>query len=142
MAASASTDRLVSSLASLSLGTSPSSHGDLKSYLSLSYSRPSSFRSIVLSSPGRVQTAPQTLHIRAARVAGVEIPNTKRIETSLTYIHGVGKTTARQVLLDLGMENKLTKTLTEEELTALRDEVSKYMTEGDLVSHSVPFLNR
>ncbi|KAH9540605.1 hypothetical protein CY35_14G013700 [Sphagnum magellanicum] len=72
------------------------------------------------------------LNIRGARVGGVEIPNSKRIETALQYIHGVGSTTARQILLDIGMENKLARELTEEDLTNLRDEVSKYMVEGDL----------
>lgn len=72
------------------------------------------------------------LQIRCARVGGVEIPNAKRVETSLTYIHGVGSTTARQILLDVGIENKITKELSEEELTTIRDEVSKYMVEGDL----------
>lgn len=73
------------------------------------------------------------LNIRGARVGGVEIPNSKRIETALQYIHGVGSTTARQILLDIGLENKLARELTEEDLTSLRDEVSKYMVEGDLV---------
>ena len=93
------------------------------------------FQSTIL--PLSIQSPPafRTLTIRCARVAGIEIPNNKRIETALTYIHGVGKTTARQVLLDLDMENKQTRELSEEDLTALRDEVSKYMTEGDLVSH-------
>ncbi|CAK9862708.1 unnamed protein product [Sphagnum jensenii] len=72
------------------------------------------------------------LNIRGARVGGVEIPNSKRIETALQYIHGVGATTARQILLDIGMENKLSRELSEEDLTNLRDEVSKYMVEGDL----------
>jgi len=63
---------------------------------------------------------PRGLTIRCARVAGVEIPNNKRIETALTYIHGIGTTTSRQVLLDVGLENKPTKELTEEELTRLR----------------------
>ncbi|CAK9203252.1 unnamed protein product [Sphagnum jensenii] len=72
------------------------------------------------------------LNIRGARVGGVEIPNSKRIETALQYIHGVGSTTARQILLDIGLENKLARELTEEDLTSLRDEVSKYMVEGDL----------
>eukprot|EP00246_Nothoceros_aenigmaticus_P014990 TRINITY_DN5994_c0_g2_i1.p1 TRINITY_DN5994_c0_g2~~TRINITY_DN5994_c0_g2_i1.p1 ORF type:complete len:167 (-),score=15.77 TRINITY_DN5994_c0_g2_i1:442-870(-) len=72
------------------------------------------------------------LSIRCARVGGIEIPNAKRIETSLQYIHGVGKTTARQVLLDTGLENKHTRELTEEDLTRIREEVSKYMIEGDL----------
>ncbi len=77
------------------------------------------------------------LNIRGARVGGVEIPNSKRIETALQYIHGVGATTARQILLDIGMENKLARELSEEDLTNLRDEVSKYMVEGDLVWSSL-----
>ncbi|KAJ7531847.1 hypothetical protein O6H91_14G061300 [Diphasiastrum complanatum] len=79
-----------------------------------------------------------SLNIRCARVGGIEIPNSKRIEISLQYIHGVGKTTARQILLDAGMENRHTRELTEEDLTRLRDEVSKYMIEGDLrTAHKV-----
>lgn len=63
----------------------------------------------------------------------MEIPNNKRIEYSLQYIHGVGRTTAKQILVDLGVQNKVTKELSEEELSVLRDEVSKYMIEGELV---------
>lgn len=72
------------------------------------------------------------LSIKCARVGGVEIPNNKRVEYSLQYIHGIGRTISRQILNDLNFENKLTKDLSEEELTTLRDEVSKYMIEGDL----------
>ncbi|XP_061358001.1 small ribosomal subunit protein uS13c-like [Gastrolobium bilobum] len=72
------------------------------------------------------------LSIRCVRVGGVEIPNNKRIEYSLQYIHGVGRTRARQILCDIKMDNKITKELSEEELVTLRDEVSKYMVEGDL----------
>ncbi|ESW09357.1 hypothetical protein PHAVU_009G121100 [Phaseolus vulgaris] len=74
----------------------------------------------------------QGLSIKCARVGGVEIPNNKRIEYSLQYIHGVGRSRARQILCDVKMDNKITKELTEEDLVILRDEVSKYMTEGDL----------
>jgi len=77
----------------------------------------------------------QSLSIRCARVGGVEIPANKRIEYSLQYIHGIGRTGARQILVDLQMENKITKDMAEEELIILRDEVSKYMIEGDLVIH-------
>eukprot|EP00243_Klebsormidium_subtile_P013948 TRINITY_DN9543_c0_g1_i1.p1 TRINITY_DN9543_c0_g1~~TRINITY_DN9543_c0_g1_i1.p1 ORF type:complete len:191 (-),score=30.93 TRINITY_DN9543_c0_g1_i1:181-753(-) len=70
--------------------------------------------------------------IRAARVAGVEIPNNKRIECALTYIYGVGDTTAKVILNDTGILNKRTRELSEEELSALRSEVEKYMVEGDL----------
>ncbi|KAK9270311.1 hypothetical protein L1049_025889 [Liquidambar formosana] len=72
------------------------------------------------------------LSIKCARVGGVEIPNNKRLEYSLQYIHGIGRTRARQILCDLTMENKITKDLSEEELVIIRDEVSKYMIEGDL----------
>ncbi|CAI9269303.1 unnamed protein product [Lactuca saligna] len=72
------------------------------------------------------------LSIRCARVGGVEIPNNKRVQYSLQYIHGIGRTRALEILNDLKMENKITKDLSEEELIILRDEVSKYMIEGDL----------
>lgn len=67
-------------------------------------------------------------------MGGVEVPNNKRVEFSLQYIHGIGRTTARQILVDLQMENKVMKDMSEEELITLREEVSKYMIEGDLVS--------
>ncbi|KAJ4834621.1 ribosomal 40S subunit protein S13 [Turnera subulata] len=70
--------------------------------------------------------------IKCARVGGVEIPNSKRIEYSLQYIHGIGRSRSRQILADIGMDNKFTKDLSEEELITLRDQVSKYMIEGDL----------
>lgn len=73
------------------------------------------------------------LSIKCVRVGGVEIPNNKRVEFSLQYVHGIGRTRARTILIDLNMENKITKDLSEEELTIIRDEVSKYMIEGDLV---------
>ncbi|KAF8404163.1 hypothetical protein HHK36_009043 [Tetracentron sinense] len=72
------------------------------------------------------------LSIKCARVGGVEIPNNKRVEFSLQYIHGIGRTRARQILCDLSMDNKITKELSEDELIIIRDEVSKYMIEGDL----------
>ena len=79
------------------------------------------------------------LRVKCARVGGVEIPNNKRIEFSLQYIHGIGRTRARQILNDLSIENKLTKDFSEEELITIRDEVSKYMIEGDLVCHHLFF---
>ncbi|KAD3337747.1 hypothetical protein E3N88_33267 [Mikania micrantha] len=75
---------------------------------------------------------PPKVVIRCARVGGVEIPNNKRVQYSLQYIHGIGRTRALEILNDLKMENKITKDLTEDELILLRDEVSKYMIEGDL----------
>ncbi|KAG6497364.1 30S ribosomal protein S13, chloroplastic-like [Zingiber officinale] len=75
---------------------------------------------------------PGSLTIRCVRVGGVEIPNNKRVEFSLRYIHGIGRVRARQILCDLSLDNKITKDLSDEELISLRDEVSKYMIEGDL----------
>ena len=63
----------------------------------------------------------------------------QKVEFSLQYIHGIGRTTAKQILVDLGMDNKFTKDLSEEELTSLREEVTQYMIEGDLVCFSFPF---
>ncbi|XP_057747694.1 30S ribosomal protein S13, chloroplastic-like [Arachis stenosperma] len=74
----------------------------------------------------------RVLSIECARVGGVEIPNNKRIEFSLQYIHGIGRSRARKILCDISMDNKVTKDLSEEDLITLRDEVSKYVIEGDL----------
>ncbi|XP_057740778.1 30S ribosomal protein S13, chloroplastic-like isoform X1 [Arachis stenosperma] len=73
------------------------------------------------------------LSIECARVGGVEILNNKKIEFSLQYIHGIGRSRARKILCDISMDNKVTKDLSEEDLITLRDEVSKYVIEGDLV---------
>ena len=68
-----------------------------------------------------------------ARIAGVDIPNEKRLVISLTYIYGIGDTTAEKICKDAGVSVDIrTKNLTDEQLTALRSEVAKYRTEGDL----------
>ncbi|XP_072972936.1 small ribosomal subunit protein uS13c [Typha angustifolia] len=85
-----------------------------------------------LSFPNSSSSKQVGLTIRCVRVGGVEIPNNKRVEFSLQYIHGIGRSRARQILCDLSVENKVTKDLSDEELISLRDEVSKYMIEGDL----------
>ncbi|XP_059430156.1 small ribosomal subunit protein uS13c-like [Corylus avellana] len=84
--------------------------------------------SFPIASPPKVRG----LSIKSVRVGGVEVPNNKRVEYSLQYIHGIGRTRARKILCDLNLENKITKDLSEEELITLRDEVTKYMIEGDL----------
>ncbi|CAN1848322.1 30S ribosomal protein S13, chloroplastic [Linum perenne] len=75
------------------------------------------------------------LTITCVRFGGVEIPNGKRVEYSLQYIHGIGRSMSRQILANLSLENKITKDLREEELANVRAGVSKYMIEGDLVSN-------
>eukprot|EP00242_Pyramimonas_sp_CCMP2087_P006065 CAMPEP_0198196828 /NCGR_PEP_ID=MMETSP1445-20131203/274_1 /TAXON_ID=36898 /ORGANISM="Pyramimonas sp., Strain CCMP2087" /LENGTH=176 /DNA_ID=CAMNT_0043865823 /DNA_START=96 /DNA_END=626 /DNA_ORIENTATION=+ len=82
------------------------------------------------------------LVVRAARVGGVDIPNQKRIETALTYIYGIGPTTARSIMEETTMENKRTRELSEEELTVLRQEVDKYSTEGDLRRFNIMAIKR
>jgi small subunit ribosomal protein S13 len=68
-----------------------------------------------------------------ARIAGVDIPNEKRVVISLMYIYGVGKSLAQDILLAAKVnENKRVKDLTEDELTAIRNQVAKFKVEGDL----------
>ena len=68
-----------------------------------------------------------------ARIAGVDIPNDKRVVISLTYVYGIGKPLAQEILKAINIsEDKRVKDLTEEELTKIRNEVSKYKVEGDL----------
>ena len=68
-----------------------------------------------------------------ARISGVDIPNEKRVVISLTYIYGIGPTTAKKILSDAKVSEDIrVKNLTDEQLTAIRNEVAKYKTEGDL----------
>ncbi len=68
-----------------------------------------------------------------ARIAGVDIPNEKRVVISLTYIYGIGPTTAKKILAKLGISEDIrVKNLTEDQLTAIRGEVAHYRVEGDL----------
>ena len=69
-----------------------------------------------------------------ARIAGVDIPNQKRIEIALTYIYGIGLKSAKDILAKTGIDpDKRAKDLTEEDTAKLRDEIEKnYTVEGDL----------
>jgi small subunit ribosomal protein S13 len=68
-----------------------------------------------------------------ARIAGVNIPDGKRIEISLTYIFGIGRSTAQEILQETGVDPGMqAKDLTEEEVIKLRDAVEKREVEGDL----------
>ena len=69
-----------------------------------------------------------------ARLAGVDIPNEKRIEIALTYIFGVGRTRAKETLEATGISPDIrVKDLTDEQLIALRDHLEgNYKIEGDL----------
>ncbi len=69
-----------------------------------------------------------------ARIAGVDLPNEKRIEAGLTYIYGIGWSTSRKILEKTGIDpSTRVKDLTEEEAGKIRKVIeSDYMVEGDL----------
>jgi small subunit ribosomal protein S13 len=69
-----------------------------------------------------------------ARIAGVNLPNQKRLEIGLTYIYGIGQPTARKVCADLSLStDEKIKDLTDEEVTKLREYIdSNLQVEGDL----------
>lgn len=69
-----------------------------------------------------------------ARLAGVDIPNNKRIEIALTYIYGIGLTSSKEILAKTGIDpDTRAKDLTEDEIAKLCDEIEKsYTVEGDL----------
>ena len=69
-----------------------------------------------------------------ARIAGVDIPNNKRMEIALTYIYGIGRKSSNDILAKTGVDpDKRAKDLTEEEIAKLRDEIeTSYTVEGDL----------
>jgi len=68
-----------------------------------------------------------------ARIKGVDIPNEKRVEISLTYIFGIGKQLSNRILKATNVDpSKKAKDLTEEEIVNIREEMAKYPVEGDL----------
>ena len=69
-----------------------------------------------------------------ARIAGVNLPNQKRLEIGLTYIYGIGPATSRRVLAELGLSpDTKVKDLTDEETTRLQRFIdSNLQVEGDL----------
>ena len=69
-----------------------------------------------------------------ARIAGVDIPNNKRVEIALTYIYGIGRKSSNDILAKTGINpDTRAKDLTEEEIAKLRDVIeNNYTVEGDL----------
>lgn len=68
-----------------------------------------------------------------ARIKGVDLPNNKRTVIALTSIYGIGRNLAQTICKDANVDvNKKAKDLTSDEVNRLRDEVNKYLTEGDL----------
>ena len=78
------------------------------------------------------------------RVIGVDIPNDKRLEFSLTYIFGVGRTTAAKVCADINLDPGMpARDLTEEQVTTLSGYIDKnYLVEGELRRFSTGAINR
>lgn len=69
-----------------------------------------------------------------ARIAGVDLPRDKRVEIALTYIYGIGRTTAQNILQKTGINpDTRVKDLTEDEVGKLQEVIDKeYKVEGDL----------
>jgi len=68
-----------------------------------------------------------------ARIAGVDIPREKRVVIALTYIFGIGKSTASKIVAEAGVsEDTRVRDLTDEELGKIRDIIDKLKVEGDL----------
>ncbi|MEE1280004.1 MAG: 30S ribosomal protein S13 [Oscillospiraceae bacterium] len=69
-----------------------------------------------------------------ARIAGVDLPNDKRVEIGLTYIYGIGRKSANDILAEAGINpDTRVKDLTEDEVSKLRECIDKgYNVEGDL----------
>jgi small subunit ribosomal protein S13 len=68
-----------------------------------------------------------------ARIAGVNLPREKRLETALTYIYGIGEPTARKVCAEIGLSpDEKVRDLTDEEITKLRSFIDTLEVEGDL----------
>ena len=68
-----------------------------------------------------------------ARIKGVDIPDNKRVEISLTYIYGIGRSLANTILKAAGVDsNKKVKDLDDSELAKIREQVQNHLIEGDL----------
>ncbi len=69
-----------------------------------------------------------------ARISGVDLPREKRIEIGLTYIHGIGRTTATKILVETGVNPDVrVKDLTEDDVSKIRDYIENNLqVEGDL----------
>lgn len=68
-----------------------------------------------------------------ARIEGVDLPRNKRVEIGLTYIYGIGRPTSNKILAAVGIDpNVRVQDLTEAQVQALREEIGKLTTEGDL----------
>ena len=71
-----------------------------------------------------------------ARIAGVDIPREKRVEVALTYVFGIGRTTAQKVLDETGISRDTrVRNLTEDEVVRIRAYVDQHLDLADAVLH-------
>ncbi|MEN3343052.1 MAG: small subunit ribosomal protein [Actinomycetota bacterium] len=78
-----------------------------------------------------------------ARIAGVNLPNQKRLEIGLTYIYGIGQPTARKIAAELGLSpDTKVRDLTDDEVTKLRNFIDTLEVEGDLRRERTQALKR
>ncbi|MGA1861806.1 30S ribosomal protein S13 [Deferribacter thermophilus] len=69
-----------------------------------------------------------------ARIAGVDVPNNKKVEIGLTYIYGIGRSTAKKIIQETGIDsNKRIGELTEQEISSIRKYIDTNLkVEGEL----------
>lgn len=78
------------------------------------------------------------------RIAGIDIPNRKRVEIALTYIYGIGLTTSQRILKTVGVSpDTKAQNLSEDEIVKIREEIDRScMVEGDLRRMTVENIKR
>ncbi|OGD85741.1 30S ribosomal protein S13 [Candidatus Curtissbacteria bacterium RBG_16_39_7] len=78
-----------------------------------------------------------------ARIAGVELPDEKRIEVSLSYVYGIGPSLAKKIMSKVNIDsNKRTQDLTDKEVTKITKELENYTIEGDLMREVTDHIKR
>ena len=78
-----------------------------------------------------------------ARIAGVDLPRDKKVEFSLCYIYGIGRTSAQKVLAESGVEGNIrVKDLTEDQVSAIRGAVGNMKVEGEMRTENTMNIKR
>ena len=68
-----------------------------------------------------------------ARISGIDLPRGKRIEIALTYIYGIGRTSAKEIVADAGVNPDMrTQDISDDDVNRLRRSIEKYKVEGTL----------
>ena len=78
-----------------------------------------------------------------ARIAGVDLPRDKKVEFSLCYIYGIGRTSAKKVLTECGVDGNIrVKDLTEDQVSAIRGAVGNMKVEGEMRTENTMNIKR